>query len=255
MLSAFLLGLFGSVGHCTGMCSGVALLLGRTTGARGWRVVLLHLGRVTTYSAMGLAAGALGYALAGMCGGQVGATPTGFMIIQGGLAFLAAAAAIYMAVAFMGRAPSPELLLSRVTGWWGRTMRRITASRPAPPSSNQGGNSFIAGLRSLVSTYALGLLWGMLPCGLVLMALLLAAVSGSAQRGALTMALFGLGTWPLVLGVTLAPRTQLLQRKAAPWVRPATAAIIMLFGVQMALRGLAAWGIVEHTHLGKVMLW
>lgn len=44
----------------------------------------------------------------------------------------------------------------------------------------------------------LGAIWGFVPCGLVYAALTLAASSGSALSGALTMLAFGLGTLPVM---------------------------------------------------------
>ena len=273
MFAALILGLFGSVGHCAGMCSGVALMLGRRSGSAGWHLLLLHLGRITTYGLMGFVAGAFGHALSGMGNGH-GATLPGLSFVQGGLALIAAVLAVYMAVAFIGRAPSPELLLSRVTAWWGRTMRKLAVTarssprlaetrdrgdlaKPAKqrPTVTKTGEREVGVARRLATTFALGSLWGLLPCGLVLMALLLAAVAGSAQQGALVMLVFGVGTWPLTLAVSFTPRLQVMQRSAAPWVRPATAAIILVFGAQMALRGLAAWGLVDHLHIGGLAIW
>ncbi|HBY95244.1 MAG TPA: hypothetical protein DEP84_15050, partial [Chloroflexi bacterium] len=65
MLLAFLLGLAGSLGHCVGMCSGIVLLLNRRGRVTGGRLVLAHLGRITTYSLLGLGAGLLGEAAVG----------------------------------------------------------------------------------------------------------------------------------------------------------------------------------------------
>jgi sulfite exporter TauE/SafE len=45
----------------------------------------------------------------------------------------------------------------------------------------------------------LGLLWGLLPCGLVYSVLLLAAASESPTGGAMVMLVFGLGTTPAML--------------------------------------------------------
>ena len=256
MFAAFLIGLFGSVGHCVGMCSGVAILLGRTGHARGWRVVLLHAGRLTTYTLLGAVAGVLGYALAGMAqysamGDHVHkrlALP-GLDRFQGLLALLAAGVALYLAAALLGRVPSPELLLTRVTHWWGRTVRRLRASE------EPGGDETSRGVRGLFSIYALGLLWGLLPCGLVLTALLLAAVTAAPTAGAATMLVFGLGTIPLTLGMSVAPRYSGLRMRASAWTRPLAAGIVLLFGVQMALRGLAAWGWIPHSNLGGLALW
>jgi hypothetical protein len=99
----------------------------------------------------------------------------------------------------------------------------------------------------------LGMLWGLLPCGLVLTALLAAAVAGSPGQGALTMLAFGLGTWPALLGMGWVAQHGL--PRAIPWPRQAAALIVLLFGTQMLLRGLATWGWVNHLRVGGVMLW
>lgn len=251
MLAALLLGLTGSITHCVGMCSGVAIMLGRN--ASGWRLLVLHLGRVGTYAVLGAVAGGVGYALG--AGGHMGhaggaehaAVLPALAPWQGALAIAAAVVAIYMAIALLGRAPSPELLLGRMTRWWGRTMkrRRQTEAMAHGPDAAPG----------VVSIFVFGLLWGLLPCGLVLAALLLAAASGSPWQGAITMIVFGLGTWPVGFGLGAASRTQAFQLRWRTWMRPLTAGIVLVFGLQMALRGLAAWGWAPHAHLGGLMLW
>lgn len=229
MLLAFLLGFMGSLGHCVGMCSGVVLLLSRHGGASGRRLLLAHLGRITMYGLLGLGAGALGRTM-------TLALP-GLRQIQGALALLAAAIAAYLALALLGRVPSPEIYLAGLSRWWGRGMHRLTVGSGGPAAPG----------------FTLGLMWGILPCGLVLTALLTAAVAGSPWHAALTMFAFGLGTWPALFGVGWASRHRAL--KAAPWPRQATALVVLLFGVQMALRGMAAWGWMPHLRLGGIMLW
>jgi hypothetical protein len=106
-----------------------------------------------------------------------------------------------------------------------------------------------------MQTYLSGIFWGLLPCGMVLAALLLAAAAGSPRGGALTMLAFGLGTLPLGLGLTWGVGRL---RPPARWVmrlRPLAAALVLLFGAQMALRGLAAWGWVSHAQVGTLPLW
>ena len=249
MLAAFLLGLFGSFGHCAGMCGGVAVLLSRRAEAGGWRVVLLHLGRLSSYTLLGALTGGLGFALSGVLAGgargQSNALPPSLARAQGLLALVAAAAALYMAVALLGRAPSPERLLQGLVRRWGQAMRRHS-SAPAPTHG---------ALRPLLSLYGLGLLWGLLPCGLVWAGLLMAVASGSPLRGAGMMLAFGSGTLFLGLAMSLLGRWQGNRLALLPWVRSAAAALVLLVGVQMALRGLAAWGWVAHQHLGGVMLW
>jgi sulfite exporter TauE/SafE len=255
MIAALLLGLAGSVTHCAGMCAGVMLLLGRGRGVRGWGLLALHAGRLTTYTALGAVAGALGAGAAAVVGhahhgtiheaaSGAGALP-GLSPLAGGLALLAAGAAGYMALALLGYVPTPEILLAGVTRWWGRTARAVSAASPTPASAP----------RRALGTYLSGVFWGLLPCGMVLAALLLAATSGSPEGGALTMLGFGLGTLPLGLGLTWgAGRID----ARTPWairLRPMVAAVVLLFGAQMALRGLAAWGWVAHAQVGALPLW
>ena len=263
MFSAFLLGLIGSVTHCVGMCGGVMLLLGRGQATTGWRRLALHAGRLTTYAALGALAGALGYvagAAAGLHGHRdhaaghmhdvAGSALPGAATWQGALALLAAIAAGYMALALLGHAPSPELLLLRITRWWGNAAASLAdgspAERRALPQCLMHTNT---------RAYLLGLFWGLLPCGLVLTALLVAAATGSPVRAALTMLAFGLGTAPLGLGVGWAGRQIRPGPRWAGRLRPLAAAIVLLFGAQMALRGLAAWGWVAHGGIGAMPLW
>ena len=56
---------------------------------------------------------------------------------------------------------------------------------------------------SLPRALGLGLLWGLLPCGLVYSVLLIAATSGEAAYGAVTMLAFGAGTTPAMLATGL----------------------------------------------------
>lgn len=241
MIAAFLLGITGSFGHCVGMCSGVMLLLHRRGVTEGPQLLVLHLGRVSAYSAFGMVAGAFGYALS--------LALPGLASLQGGVAMITAVLALYMALAIVGRVPSPERLFTRMIRWWGQTMRRQT---------NQAAS--YEGELSLFAVFSLGLLWGCLPCGLVLTAMLTAAVSGSPLMGALTMVAFGAGTWPVAFSGSLIARSKTLNnmlRRLQTWpvLRYGAALVVLLFGTQMALRGLAVWGWVAHLHLGRMVLW
>ena len=251
MLAAFLLGLVGSLGHCVGMCGGVTLLLSRQGAARGPRLLLAHSGRITTYSLLGVVAGAAGSAIAPPLAsgtahdGMVGRALPGLSQWQGALAVVTAVLALYMGLALLGRVPSPELYFTRLTRWWGRAMRHLTQRESTGADES-----------ALVVVFASGLLWGLLPCGLVMAALLAAAVSGSSARGALTMLVFGLGTWPVNLSVGLvAQRPFLRQSRWRPYLRLAAFVVVLLFSLQMGLRGFAAWGWVDHGRLGGVVLW
>jgi len=92
------------------------------------------------------------------------------------------------------------------------------------------------GLRTYYSVFLIGLLNGLLPCGLVYIALAGAIVSSGPYEGALYMFLFGLGTIPVLLSATLAgnvigTRFRNMVKKSVPY-------FILLIAVLFILRGL-----------------
>jgi sulfite exporter TauE/SafE len=203
------------------MCSAVVILFDRQSifqNKSAW--VLAHAGRVTTYALLGFLFGAFGQTL------------WAFDKLQAALSILFALIAFYMASAFIGLSPSPEILFSGLTQRWGKAMRGY---KPA----------------SRLSPYLLGLLWGLLPCGLVLTALVTAIASRSAVNGAINMLIFGIATIPSLFAVKwLATKTN-----SRLWSRGLASLVMMFFGFQFAMRGFAVLGIVEHLMLGEVMLW
>jgi hypothetical protein len=221
MLTSFLLGLLGSLGHCVGMCSAVIILFDRQPGFQNkFAWILAHAGRITTYALLGFVFGAFGQTL------------RAFDKLQAILSILFALIAFYLAASFIGLTPSPELLSSGLTQRWGRAIRNFKTA-------------------SLPTSYLLGLLWGLLPCGLVLTALITAIASQSALMGALNMLVFGAATIPSLFAV------KWLAGKSASrlWSRGLASLVLMLFGFQFAMRGFASLGWVEHFMLGSFMFW
>jgi hypothetical protein len=82
---------------------------------------------------------------------------------------------------------------------------------------------------------------------------LVAATSGDALKGASIMLVFGLGTLPAMLGVGLS--ASMLSVRWRSGLYRVAALLVVLVGVQLALRGLAAGGQIPHAALGSVMLW
>ena len=84
---------------------------------------------------------------------------------------------------------------------WGLAM--LVQSRQ-PAWVEQAGRAVWARVRPLVAApggvLATGLLWALMPCGLLYSALLVAALSGGPLQGALAMALFGLGSGLWLVG-------------------------------------------------------
>ncbi len=234
-MTLFVLGILGSFGHCVGMCTPVTLLLTRPAqqvaqgpSLRAW-LFLLHTGRLVAYAVLGTAVALLGQALAQ-------AAPQ-MRYLQGGLALIIALVLMYMALAAAGRVPSVEMLFTGLTRRWGQAVRQLTVL-PHP---------------RLYHALPLGIMWGLLPCGLVYSALLIAASTAHPWQAALGMMLFGLGTVPIMMGVGWAGVHGRLPSREP--LRYLAAGVIFLFGVQMALRGLAAWGWVAHVRVGGIMLW
>ncbi len=203
--TAFLLGLAGSL-HCGAMCGPLLLALAKARPAHWNRAVgriVYHLGRLAAYSALGLLFGLAGHALA--LGGLQRwlSLSLGFGLLAGGLVSqrLGLSAAVF-----------------RWTGWIRRAMGGLLAHH------------------SVASQGALGALNGLLPCGLVYVATAGATATGSALSGAAFMTSFGLGTWPLLLGLQfLGQRLPLPPRLDLGKVR--TVAVVLM-ALLLILRGL-----------------
>lgn len=208
----FLAGLAGSLVHCVGMCGpfvlGQVMASVEPPGNRsygewhrltGALLVPYHLGRFTTYTALGAVAGGATAVFASL--EMFGWLSAILLIVAAGLL---AAQALGMAV----NAASPgATLLARLAG-------PLSASRTA------------------LARYGLGVILGFLPCGLLYAALAAAAGTGSIISGALAMACFALGTVPALVAVGwggLIMRRHL--RTIARWVSPpllAGNALVML---------------------------
>jgi hypothetical protein len=105
-------------------------------------------------------------------------------------------------------------------------------------------------VRTAARGYAVGLLWGLLPCGLVYSVLATALVSGSAPRGALVMLVFGAGTLPSLLAAgTLFPA--LARTRGGRVARRAAGGLVMAFG----LFGLAYAGDLERLAGNPYFCW
>jgi sulfite exporter TauE/SafE len=87
-------------------------------------------------------------------------------------------------------------------------------------------------VNSLLQAFALGMLWGWLPCGLVYAALAWSLTTADAGRGALLMLGFGLGTLPMLLLMGGAA-DQLSRFVRSPQVRMMAGLIIISLGVYM----------------------
>jgi sulfite exporter TauE/SafE len=209
-----LISLAGAAGsfHCLGMCSGFALSLAPSRTAR-WKTLGRHLvynaGRVTSYCFLGVLAGTLGHAA--LHGGTVGT-------MQRVLAVASGVLMVVMALQFFGlRLPLPQVAGGGADLLWRGVRGLLRAPGAAAP-------------------LAFGVFNGLLPCPLVYAFIAQAVASGSLDRGLLTMAAFGAGTFPAMLAVGLAG-CSLTPAWRLRGVRIAGAVILLFGGVTIA-RGL-----------------
>ncbi len=177
LVTAFIIGILGSI-HCIGMCGPIALAL-PLHGNSKWGLVLnrffYNAGRVITYMVIGSVFGLVGkgFSMAGL---------------QQMISIVAGLLILLMVV-----------LPADITS-------RIYVLRPAHTfvSFLKRKFSLLFKRKSGSSTFLIGLLNGLLPCGLVYIALAGAMATGSMQKGILYMAFFGLGTVPVMMAASLA---------------------------------------------------
>ena len=178
-LSLFLAGVAASLTHCLGMCgpfvlglaaadAGPARAYGEWRRLQGAALAPYHLGRLTTYGALGaLAAGSAGL----VSSAALFSWFPSLLLVLSGLVMAGQA----LGVAFAG-APGFAAPLTRLAAGLSKA-------------------------RSPSSLYGMGVALGFLPCGLVYGALAAAAGTGSPLGGAGAMAAFGLGTTPALVAV------------------------------------------------------
>ena len=165
-VTALLMGLAGGP-HCIAMCGAACAGIGQAAGARRNEALwVFQLGRVAGYALLG------GLAAASIQG-------LGWLTIQSAALrpvwTLFHVAALALGLLLLVRAQQPVWLESAARRLW------------------NGARALAAG-RGRGAPLVVGMLWALLPCGLLYSALLVAAMTGSAVEGAAVMALFATGT-------------------------------------------------------------
>ena len=190
----FLLGFFGGT-HCVGMCGGLssafALQLPPHLNRLGL-IVLLNLGRISSYVLIGLIVGLVG---------QIGISLDDTRWLQNGL-YIAANVLLLLLGLYLAGLSTAATQIERI-------------GRPIWKRLNPILNRLLP-IKSVPACFGVGMLWGWLPCGLVYSASLYALGSGNAVQGGLYMLAFALGTLPnlLAMGIFAAQLKTLLQRRA-----------------------------------------
>lgn len=167
--TALFMGLAGGP-HCVAMCGAACAGIGRAGDGRNTRSMwTFQAGRVVGYSLMG------GVAATSMQG-------LGWLSIQSAAlrplwSFFHVAAAL-LGLMLLWRARQPVWLENSARLVWTKIRSAVS------PSGGRHG----------AGALALGVVWSLLPCGLLYSALLVAALTSSAIEGAAVMALFALGS-------------------------------------------------------------
>jgi sulfite exporter TauE/SafE len=181
-IGMLLLGLLGT-GHCLGMCGPLVFAFPGRTGRMASHL-WYHLGRAATYVVIGGVMGGVGGALAGLDGGAALGRLAG---IQIGLSLAAGLFLLVFGLIRLGLLREPHWLAAlspeRIPGFGGIMEGALRSDRPA-------------------AFAALGLVLGLLPCGLSYAAFSRALAAGGFAGGAFLAAAFAAGTLPglLLLG-------------------------------------------------------
>ncbi len=211
LVAGLTIGILGSL-HCVGMCGPLALSIPFPTTNRIKRVLGIltyNLGRVVTYMMIGIVFGWIGLQFT----------------LFGWQQILSLVLGVFLLLIALGTIFHKRIIkISAVNRWWnklfGKTFGRLL-------SKGTFGSLFV-----------IGILNGLLPCGLVYVALAGALATGEVITGAVFMMGFGLATLPAMMTVSLAgglikAKWQHILRKASPYVIALMACLLILRGLNL----------------------
>ena len=209
MLAPLLLGLAGSL-HCVGMCGPLIMALPLENADRrqmALQMAVYHAGRILMYALLGLLFGLLGKGIA-VAGFQK------VLSIGAGIFMVSMAVIAWHFEQFVTALPGFGAFTRRVKTEMGRLLRS----------------------RQKQTSFAIGALNGLLPCGMVYVALAGALSTATVLNGALFMAVFGLGTLPLLFAATLFGRSFSVSVRSR--MRVFQPLLLTLAGILLLQRGL-----------------
>ena len=212
-------GFLGSL-HCVGMCGGLigALTMGRLNL---WQagIFIYQLGRIFTYAMLGLTVGLIGMGLDEIGGDllqRILAVVAGLFMIGFGLNMTGFFQKVFQTI----RWPNPLRRLSSAAINFLKISKHTQALIKKP---------------NLFKWFTVGIINGLLPCGLVYAALAMALASEYTSTAVYIMIFFGLGTIP---AMTVAPA---ILRSMSPAIRGnllrGAGILLILYGVFTGLRG------------------
>ena len=209
VFEGFMIGILGSL-HCVGMCGPLALAL-PLSQKTGWSKIsgalLYNIGRATTYAAMGLVLGLLGV------GAKIYGIQQWVSIVCGAIMILS----VLLTSVFNMKA-----LVQKVSFKNAGFIQRGISQRLKNPNPT--------------TLFIIGILNGLLPCGLVYIAIAGALVSPSLGNSVLFMFLFGLGTLPMMFAIVYF--SNLIKGKILFRIQKLIPVFIVLLGLLFIVRGM-----------------
>jgi sulfite exporter TauE/SafE len=217
-LLALTTGILGGFGHCIGMCgplvASYSLAGSKTPSPLVGRItphVLYNSGRITTYT---------------LIGGVMGLSGS-FINVAGKLANIQNIVAVFAGIIMM-------LMGITIAGRGGSTAwieKHNTALLRAAAGIRASSSSF--------RYYPLGIVLGLLPCGLSYTVFIAAAGTGGLFPGMLTCLLFGLGTLPALVafGAVISSLTAALRTR----IYRASGVLVILMGIYYLYRGISLY--------------
>jgi sulfite exporter TauE/SafE len=172
IITAFIMGFAGSL-HCVGMCSPLVLTVSNLNPAATFSRLVYNLGRILTYGVLGAIVGTVGWMLP-------------FAGAQDILSVMLGIGLLLYAILGLNSVRIPWLtsflyqIMVKLKALFGKLLQR----------------------KNYASIFILGSLNGLLPCGLTFLALAYCLTLGSPVLSFHYMLFFGVGTLPVMLGLT-----------------------------------------------------
>ncbi|MCO5235878.1 MAG: sulfite exporter TauE/SafE family protein [Chitinophagaceae bacterium] len=208
-----ILGFFSSM-HCVGMCGPLALALPVHHLPNVKRVTALlsyHLGRIFTYASLGLVFGFAGRHL------YIAGFQQWFSIAMGVTVLV-----LLLQYYYYKKNVQPSFMQA----FYKRVQQAIITLLKSP--------------KNIFTFPLLGIANGLLPCGMVYVAVAAALTSSAVHQGVLFMTMFGLGTLPALMtvgywGTSLKPELRRGMRKVIPYGIGLMAVVLILRGMNLGI--------------------
>ena len=206
-ISALLLGLASSL-HCIGMCGPLMMSIPvqhLPPGKKIWGILLYQIGRIGTYMLLGIVAGLIGWRI-GVAGWQ-----QIFSVIMGILILFLLFSQFLFAK-------------SHRWNWFNQRVTRLI--------------SWAMRQHSFSGMFLMGAANGLLPCGMVYIAISAAMATATIINATLFMFFFGMGTLPALFslafwGTRLSWQTRQSMRKLVPYIVGITAILLIIRGLNL----------------------